>query len=107
LRTHEPGHAIARDLVTKPARPARQPPWNAILAQSQPGAADVAVLHAGILAGRRSFGNVVAPLPATFLLLLVAVAGNYLVVVELVKGRVMRTIERRFAQTVFAHLISA
>jgi hypothetical protein len=30
-----------------------------------------------------------APLPATFLLFLVAVVGSYLVVVELVKGRVM------------------
>jgi P-type Mg2+ transporter len=33
-----------------------------------------------------------APLPATFLLFLVVVAGSYLVVVELVKGRVMRTL---------------
>lgn len=33
-----------------------------------------------------------ALLPATFLLLLVAVAGSYLVVVELVKGRVMRSL---------------
>jgi Mg2+-importing ATPase len=57
-------------------------------------ATTIGVVVLGIILPFTPLGSLLGfvPLPATFLLFLVAVAAGYLVVVELVKGRVMRTL---------------